>query len=78
MIGDGGHLVLAGPVEFSGPEIALMLLIVTSPALVVAIALALYVANHSAPGTRVAWGLVTFLAAFAVGLAVIWALFGTG
>ena len=72
---DQSAAFLAGPVEFSTGEIALLLAILLAPSLACGIAGAWWLARRHPEGRRWAWALLGFVCAFVFGLSVQW--FGT-
>ena len=67
--------VLAGPVEFSTGEIALLLAIVLAPSLLCGFVGAWFLARRQPQGRRWPWAILGFVCGTVLGLTVQW--FGT-
>ncbi len=67
--------MLAGPVEFSTGEIALLLAIVLAPSLLLGVVGAWFIARRHPKGGRWPWAILGFAGGLMLGLSLQW--FGT-
>ena len=67
--------MLAGPIEFSTGEIALILAIVLAPSLLLGVVGAWFLARRHPKGRRWQWGILGFVCGLVLGLTIQW--FGT-
>lgn len=69
---DQGTGLLAGPVEFSAAEIALLLAIVLAPSLLCGVVGAWFLARRHPKGGRWPWAILGFVCGIVLGLTLQW------